>query len=277
MDDALKEKILASARHYYRDTLGLPDWNWRTSSRLKRDYEAFMFSKLEQHTGSLEGKSILDLGCGWGGVVLHAADKASKAVGIEPDMERLGIARALQKETGAAQVELLEGVGEKLPFADNTFDVIASYQVLEHVQDPAKVMQEVSRVLKPGGVFHFSTPNYMAFYEPHYKIFWLPLMPKFLGRLYLRLRGRKPEFVNHINYVNPISIRRMLKESKLRFTDLHLQSASQKLERIINKCIGWIPGGNAIARWCKPVTSKLLFATHTCFLNQDQEYVAVKG
>ena len=69
----------------------------------------------------------------------------------------------------------------------------------------------------------------------------------------------------------------MLKDSKLRFTDLHLQSASRKLERILSKCIGWIPGGKTVARWCKPVTSKLLFATHTCFLNQDQEYVAVKG
>lgn len=276
MDDTLKEKIFDSAKRYYRDTLGLPDWSQRSSNRLNRDYEAYMFSELVKHAGPLEGKTVLDLGCGWGGVVFHAATQASRAVGIEPDTERLDIARALQKETGAAQVELLEGVGEKLPFPDNTFDIVASYQVLEHVQNPAQVMAEVARILKPGGTFHFSTPNYMAFYEPHYKVFWLPLLPKSIARFYLKLRGRKPDFLAHINYVNPIAIRKMLRHSRLRFTDLHLQSAIAKCQRILAHRLGWLPGWKSIEKMLQPLTSKLIFATHICFLNQDQEYLATK-
>jgi len=236
-----------------------------------------MFTELVKYAGPLEGKTILDLGCGWGGVVLHAATQASKAVGIEPDMERLDIARALQKETGAAQVELIEGVGEELPFPDNSFDVVASYQVLEHVKNPARVLAEVSRVLKPGGVFHFSTPNYMAFYEPHYKVFWVPFLPKSIARLYLKLRGRKPEFVNHINYVNPISIRKMLRNTRLSVTDLRYQRAITKLQNLLSRCFSWLPGWKTIEKSIIPLTSKLIFATHICFLNQDQEYVAVKA
>ena len=279
MNDESKQKIKASTERYYRDLLGLPDWQPRAESRLARKYEAYMFQRLINFAGSLTGKSVLDLGCGWGGVVLDAAEQgqAQSVVGLEPDEERLAIAQELLKECGAQRAEVFRGIGEKLPFADNSFDIVASYQVLEHVQDPAQVMAEVARVLKPGGVFHFSTPNYLAFWEPHYKVFWLPLLPKPLGRLYLKLRGRQTGFLGHLNYVNPFSIRRLLRREHLRFVDLKHQCAAAKLEQKLDRAFARLPGWKTISALLNPLAAKLLFLTHTCFLNQDQEYLATKA
>lgn len=57
---------------------------------------------------------------------------------------------------------------------------------------------------------YIACPNYLRFYEPHYKIFWLPLMPKILGRLYLRLRGRSSVMLDQVTYTTNRRIRSLL-------------------------------------------------------------------
>ena len=76
---------------------------------------------------------------------------------------------------------MIAAVGESLPFRDNSFDVIISLEVLEHVEQPAAVPREVYRILRPGGWFYLSCPNYLSFREVHYDVAWLPLLPKPLG------------------------------------------------------------------------------------------------
>src|SRR6266404_7262065 len=225
MTETIKDRIWQSTAFFYRDQLGLSQWQQLTEGRVGRQYETHMFEQLVRVVGSVCGKRLLDLGCGWGGVVLHAASQGANAFGIEPEKDRVTIAQELIKEAGSDSAEVRQGVGEELPYPSTTFDIVTSYQVLEHVRDPATVIAEVARVLKPGGLFHFATPNYMSFWEPHYKIFWLPLMPKWLGRVYLRLRGRNPDFLGHLKYVNPLSVRRLLRQQKFTFVDLRQQRA----------------------------------------------------
>jgi len=57
-------------------------------------------------------------------------------------------------------------------------------------------------------------PNYLRFFEPHYKIWVLPLMPKFLGALYLRLRGRDPVLLNQLRYTTNWNVRKLLRRVK---------------------------------------------------------------
>jgi SAM-dependent methyltransferase len=95
---------------------------------------------------------VLDLGCGRGGVVELFWRDVKLAVGIDPDPPSLTGHRA-------PGMPILRAVGERLPFADASFDLVVSVWVLEHLREPQKVFDEVRRVLRPGGHFVFLTPN----------------------------------------------------------------------------------------------------------------------
>jgi hypothetical protein len=84
-------------------------------------------------------------------------------------------------------------------------------------------LREAVRVLKPGGALYIACPNYLRFYEPHYKILWLPLMPQFLGRAYLRLRGRNPIMLSQLTYTTNGRLRRLLRalQPECEFVDVH--------------------------------------------------------
>ncbi len=95
---------------------------------------------------------VLDLGCGRGGVVELIWRDVELAVGLDPDAPSLS-------ENRASGIPVIRGVGESLPFADESFDLIVCVWVLEHLKDPAATLREVRRVLRPGGHFVFVTPN----------------------------------------------------------------------------------------------------------------------
>ncbi len=106
---------------------------------------------------------------------------------------------------------MIGGVGENLPVASASVDLIVSLQVLEHVQNPKRVIEEAYRVLKPGGCFFFAYENYLSFYEPHYRVRWLPLLPKRLGAAYLRGLGRDSAFLlEAVTYTTFPTVRRHL-------------------------------------------------------------------
>jgi SAM-dependent methyltransferase len=68
--------------------------------------------------------------------------------------------------------------------------------------DPAAVLADAVRVLKPGGTLHFTFPNYGSWWEGHYGILWIPHITKALARLYVRLLGRNPAFLNHLQLID---------------------------------------------------------------------------
>jgi SAM-dependent methyltransferase len=96
--------------------------------------------------------SVLDLGCGRGGVVELIWRDAKLAAGLDPDSPSLTSRRT-------SGMPILRGVGEHLPFASSSFDLVVCVWVLEHLKEPLTVLSEVWRVLRPGGHFVFLTPN----------------------------------------------------------------------------------------------------------------------
>ena len=96
--------------------------------------------------------SVLDLGCGRGGVVELFWKDVKLAAGLDPDSPSL-------IEHRSPGMPILRGVGEHLPFAGESFDLIVCLWVLEHLREPVAVLREVRRVLRPGGHFIFLTPN----------------------------------------------------------------------------------------------------------------------
>ncbi len=104
--------------------------------------------------------SVLDAGCGGGGNLEELA-RLGPVVGIEPAGRSLEAARA--RRVG----EVVEGVIEELPFEAALFDVVATLDVIEHVDDDVGALAELRRVTKPGGHLLVTVPAYQRLYGPH--------------------------------------------------------------------------------------------------------------
>jgi arsenite methyltransferase len=100
------------------------------------------------------GATVLDLGCGAGTDLLIAAQMAGPdghAIGVDMTTAMLDRARASAAEMGLANVELHESLIESLPLADASVDVVISNGVIDLVPDKDAVLDEIDRVLRPGG------------------------------------------------------------------------------------------------------------------------------
>jgi 2-polyprenyl-6-hydroxyphenyl methylase/3-demethylubiquinone-9 3-methyltransferase len=103
-------------------------------------------------------RRLLDVGCGGGLLAEEFARLGFEVTGIDPAPETIDTARAHAASSGLS-IEYQTGSGEHLPFADGAFDHVACCDVLEHVDDVDRVIEEIARVLKPGGLFFYDTIN----------------------------------------------------------------------------------------------------------------------
>ena len=104
------------------------------------------------------GKKVLDVGCGGGILAEEFARLDCQVIGVDPSASSLATARAHAQQVGL-DIDYRVGVGEDLPFADDSFEIVYCSDVLEHVNDLEKVISEIARVLKPGGTFLYDTIN----------------------------------------------------------------------------------------------------------------------
>jgi len=103
-------------------------------------------------------KDVLDLGCAGGFMAEAMATRGANVTGIDPAAEAIAAARSHARASGL-RIAYDIGVGEELPYADASFDAVICVDVLEHVRDLGRVLAEVARVLRPGGLFLFDTIN----------------------------------------------------------------------------------------------------------------------
>jgi len=105
-----------------------------------------------------ESSSFLDVGCGAGYSLMRAYTELNcEVLGIDPAPGEHGVGRftsGIWKDR-----PILDGNAEDLPFESNTFDVVYSSHVLEHVVSEEKALTEMKRVLKPGGVLIIGMPT----------------------------------------------------------------------------------------------------------------------
>ncbi|MCS7071715.1 MAG: class I SAM-dependent methyltransferase, partial [Anaerolinea sp.] len=102
------------------------------------------------------GKRVLDVACGVGYGSRYLADAAASVIGV--DVDAAAIAYARRRYGDSDRVQFMQGDALNLPFSDRTFDVICSFETIEHVPDAHRFLSEVRRLLAPGGVFIVSTP-----------------------------------------------------------------------------------------------------------------------
>ncbi len=144
---------------------------------------------------------------------------ARAAFGIDPDFASLKDNRALDMRVA--------GDSNHLPFADCSFDLLTANMVVEHISDPDALLREARRILKPGGVFIFHTPNSRS-----YATFFSTLVPEsWKKRLIGFLEGRKEEDVfptfyrmNAASRIRAIAERNGLRTAELRMTESSAQA-----------------------------------------------------
>lgn len=195
------EQLERHLRRYYGDVLGYDSETVtrQIAVRVARTRGEAFATMINEVVG-LEEKRLLDIGCGWGELVLSSLALGADAEGIEPDDDEVAISRLLLASYGFAPT-IYHGVGEQLSFADAEFDVVTCQHVLEHVRDIGQVVAEMVRVTRPGGHLVVSVPNYLFPYEGHYGMKWIPLTPKRVGAIVLRSRGKDPTFLlESVNY-----------------------------------------------------------------------------
>jgi SAM-dependent methyltransferase len=162
----------------------------------------------------LNGLRLLEVGSGVGLTVAAARRRGIEAFGIEPGGDEyegaLQISSEVLREAGIDSEVIREANGEAIPFPPAHFDAVFSSNVLEHVDDPPRVLAEIVRVLKPGGFAQIVVPNYGSLWEGHYGFIWVPHMPPSLAKMYVRLRGRDPEFIDTLQFVTRGKLERWL-------------------------------------------------------------------
>ena len=136
---------------------GEPSYVWRAGQerRLQMILDA---------AGECLGGRVLENGCGVGMYVEKLTPHAGTVIGLEFDFERT-------VEAHENSPHLLNAAGEGLPFPEESFDLILSHEVIEHVQDDAIAVAEMVRTLKPGGRIVLFCPNRGYPFETH-GIYW---------------------------------------------------------------------------------------------------------
>lgn len=125
-----------------------------------------------------EACKILDIGCGGGLLSNELARAGHPVTGIDISQTSLDQAK---KRDSTGTVNYICCDAAKLPFEKESFDVVCAMDFLEHVEEPEKVVQEASRVLKPGGLFFFHTfnRNFLSYLLVIKCVEWLiPNVPK---------------------------------------------------------------------------------------------------
>ena len=109
-------------------------------------YKFFFTQYFDLDESFYDQKKISDIGCGPRGS-LEWADNALERYGLDP------LANSYKKIEGSHRMKYIQGVSEDIPFKENYFDIITSFNSLDHVDDIEKSIIEITRVLKPGGLF----------------------------------------------------------------------------------------------------------------------------
>jgi ubiquinone/menaquinone biosynthesis C-methylase UbiE len=147
---------------------------------------------------------ILDMASGCGAFVFYGLYNGYQVYGIEPEHWKITLSGMKIEENGYPQSwknRFIKGQGEKLPLIDGCFDIVTSFQTLEHVSNVESCLREMLRVVRKGGCIFLHFPDYMSTYEAHYRLPWFPLLPKSLAQIYLMLLRRPVAGLGNLNYV----------------------------------------------------------------------------
>lgn len=199
--------------------------NWRAFGMMKQPLGKQKrwnpVEKFNDHKGK-----ILDMSCGSGIFVFSGLAKGYDIYGVDPDAWKHTYYNMKIDEQALPNEwknRFIKGYGENLPFNDSFFDYIESAQTLEHTNDYKKCLNELIRVLKPGGKLRIFAPDYSGiFFEPHYRLPFLPNMNRNLAKIYLKLLNKPTIGLDTITYTTSNRVLEYLNEKHLNIKTIDL-------------------------------------------------------
>jgi len=165
----------------------------------------------------------LDLGCGHQMFAHWMAREQNEVISRAGALVGMDYDHASLRKNSAIRLKSAGDV-RRLPFRDQSFDLVTANMVVEHLDEPAASLAEIRRVLRPGGVFIYHTPNYWSYW-----VFLCSLIPDFLKvRLIRLLDGRRSEDVFPTRYRlnTPRAAARFAVETGFRLREIKLVSTS---------------------------------------------------
>lgn len=142
-----------------------PDYDWWAEENSNTLLRCFInplrfqyFLKVLQSRPPEPEAALLDVGCGGGFLSEEFAKAGFRVTGVDPSHNSLRQA-ADHAAAGGLTIAFQKAYGESLPFEPGVFDYVVCCDVLEHVDDMDRVVGEIARVLRPGGMFLFDTIN----------------------------------------------------------------------------------------------------------------------
>ncbi|MEH6508105.1 glycosyltransferase [Halopseudomonas aestusnigri] len=225
------------------------------ASRIPKAKKIELLLDLPARFGQREFK-MLEVGCGSGGIIHYFGTHRHlncEATGVDVNDNR-------QIKAG---YEFVAVDSVELPFSDASFDVVITNHVIEHVgnrDSQLKHLQEINRVMVPGGVCYLAVPNRWMITEPHYNLKFLSWLPKGLRSTYLRL-ARKGEYYD-CEPLQLFEIESLLKETNSKYQNISLQAtkitlALEKPGSYLEKLVQRAP--KSVLEHLKPLIPTLIY------------------
>ena len=146
----------------------------------------------------LSSLSTLDVGASTGVIDNYLSQFLGRVVGIDIDKEAIAYATSAFSRPN---LTFRTGDAMQIPFDNETFDVVICAQIYEHVPNANQLLDEIWRVLRPGGICYFAAGNRLNPIEPHYHLPFLSVIPRPLAHVYLRLAGKGNYYYEkHLSY-----------------------------------------------------------------------------
>jgi len=137
----------------------------------------------------VEGKDVLDVGCGSGNVVKRLLDKGKKVVGIDIGKGFVSFCQSRYENAVFCKAD-----SEHLPFFDECFDSIVCSEVIEHLENPEEALREFNRILRPEGKLIITTPN-ISFRWALLEAIWTRVRSKILETRHRSFTKRRLNFL----------------------------------------------------------------------------------